>query len=288
MPVFTGYSMLKKAEVFPTNGQKTNTNIYVMRHAERVDNLFENWISNCSSADGKYVRYDSNMPISLPKREGSIESFRFDSPLTNIGAFESSLIGESLALAGVNIRHAYSSPALRCVQTCHNVFRGAGINDVSIKIEPGLFEWVSLYAGIYPSFMTQEELVNAGFFINKNYQPLYSYDLLKTLLDETSEQYYQRGYDVVNKILKEVSENGGGDILLLGHGSTLDICSRQLIGSKPRDGDVIGRLLYEVPYCGMIKLQQLNNQWKIVDNDVPGISHSSNKGFDYNILHNFY
>lgn len=64
------------------------------------------------------------MPVSLPKREGSVESFRFDSPLTNIGAFEAKLIGESFAQANVNIRYAYSSPALRCVQTCHNVFRG--------------------------------------------------------------------------------------------------------------------------------------------------------------------
>lgn len=81
-------------------------------------------------------------------------------------------------------------------------------NDVSIKIEPGLFEWVSLYADIYPSFMTKEELINSGYYIDENYKPLISYNQLKTLLNETSEEYYQRGYNVMTKILNEVSQNG--------------------------------------------------------------------------------
>lgn len=82
------------------------------------------------------------------------------------------------------------------------------MNEIPIKIEPGLFEWVSLYAGIYPSFMSKEELLDAGFLIDKNYKPLYSYDDIKVLLNETSEQYYQRGYNVVTKILNEVAQNG--------------------------------------------------------------------------------
>lgn len=42
-----------------------NRQVYVMRHAERVDYLFGNWFTKIE--DG-YERWDLNMPVEIPLR----------------------------------------------------------------------------------------------------------------------------------------------------------------------------------------------------------------------------
>lgn len=107
--------------------------------------------------------------------------------------------------------------------------------------------------------------------------------LLKTVGDQINVRRNK-----LNSLLNSCFILGGGNVLVVAHGSSLDTCSRQLIGSEAREGDIIGRLLYEVPYCGMIKLQQENNEWKIVASDVLGVSHTSNREFDFKVLQNFH
>lgn len=180
------------------------------------------------------------MPITLPKRAGYPESFEEDTPLTNVGVLEARLTGEGMALKNKAIRYAFCSPALRCVQTCHGVlsgklFRrfahinqcfillirdtnlengykfvsGLGItNEVPIKIEPGLFEWVAWYADSYPSWMTYEELMDAGFNPDLDYKPLITKDALKERISESCTQYYQRCFDVIQHILRLTKELG--------------------------------------------------------------------------------
>lgn len=77
-----------------------------------------------------------------------------------------------------------------------------------MKIEPGLFEWLLWYINSFPEFMTNNELIAAGYNIDTNYEPLIPRDKLKNDVKETCEQYYQRNYEVVKSILATVEEQG--------------------------------------------------------------------------------
>lgn len=52
------------------------------------------------------------------------DGWQNDSPLTNIGLYQASLIGEALYDARVQIDNVYCSPAYRCIQTCTSALEG--------------------------------------------------------------------------------------------------------------------------------------------------------------------
>ena len=81
--------------------------------------------------------------------------------------------------------------------------------------------------------------------------------------------------------------NLGGDILLVGHGLTLDACSRQLIGEPPRNDEAYG-LPRHIPYCSLALVQEekilttyssFETCWKLAKPPIQQVN-----DFDWNIL----
>lgn len=81
---------------------------------------------------------------------------------------------------------------------------------------------------------------------------------------------------------------GGGDVLIVAHGSTLDCCSRLLTGGKSRTEDDILQIIDQIPYCSVAKIQNRNDKWRLVNSRILSVTHSANKPFDVDVLRKFY
>ena len=208
--------------------------IFVVRHGERVDFTFNAWIQHSFDQSGQYIRKDLNMPTNVPLRKKGPEGFARDCPLTVMGTLQAGLVGEAMRENGVQISHVYCSPSLRCIQTCHALLKSLDALDLPIHVEPGLFEWLAWYQDAMPDFMTDSELAEAGYNIQLSYKPYISAEELRdSQLNgcvESCEAYYTRSFFVTQCVLAS-TEDAGGDILFIGHASTLDACAQQLIGN---------------------------------------------------------
>ncbi|XP_044727995.1 protein UBASH3A homolog isoform X2 [Chrysoperla carnea] len=272
----------------------TPRQVYILRHGERVDFTFGTWIPYCFDQDGKYVRKDLNMPKSVPERKAGHHGFLKDCPLTNVGILQATLLGEALLQAGIKINHVFCSPSLRCIQTCSAVLEGMKVNkDMKIAIEPGLFEWLAWYSDMLPDWMTIDELNAAGYNIRDDYVPFITNE---ELIDsrESCEQFYFRSSFVTQKAI-DTTAHLGGNILIVGHASTLDVCSRQLLGHAPRTSQEMTRFIQKIPYCSLAVMQEIINEntnsddenkikWQLVEPPCPPTTHSNNQRFDWKVL----
>ncbi|CAH1393380.1 unnamed protein product [Nezara viridula] len=257
-----------------------NREIHVMRHGERVDFTFGNWVPYCFDGNGQYIRKDLNMPKHLPYRSGGNQAFSHDTPLTNIGILQAHLTGEAMKENKNEIHHVFVSPSLRCVETAHNVLCGLEIqNSIAMNIEPGLFEWLSWYPSGVPDWMTESELIASGFNIEAKYEPIIKKDELENT-KENIEEFYRRGYHVISEILSKTEERGG-NILLVGHSLTLDVCSRLLLGKQPRSSKEIYRILPNIHYCSILSMRQSKSkEWMVKESGSLSVTHGSNMQFD--------
>uniref|UniRef100_A0A1Q3FNG0 Ecdysteroid-phosphate phosphatase n=1 Tax=Culex tarsalis TaxID=7177 RepID=A0A1Q3FNG0_CULTA len=255
--------------------------IYVLRHGERIDFTFGTWIPYCFDEAGNYIRKDLNMPKCLPHRKSTL--WQRDSPLTNMGRYQARLTGEAMKDAGVRIDHVYSSPSFRCIQTTTSILEGLGLKESRpINVEPGLFEWMAWYQDGLPEWMSKEELTAAEYNIAMEYEPLSKAEDLKGQQQEGLEEFYQRNSDVTEHLIK----NTTGSILIVGHATTLDTCTRHIVGEKLRSTNDMSRIMQKVPYCSMAVIESADGLtgWRLVEPPCDPITHTNNNRFDWKIL----
>ncbi|XP_057339104.1 ecdysteroid-phosphate phosphatase [Microplitis mediator] len=249
--------------------------IYICRHGERVDFTFGAWIPYCFEADGCYIRRDLNMPEKIPLR--NIQDYQNDSPLTTVGEMQANLTGEAMKSSNVKIDLAFASPSLRCVQTLSQILKGLG-SSVEIKVEPGLIEWLAWYPNGLPTWMTGDELITAGFNIDRNYQPIIAIDQLPG--KENAAQYYERSYGLIKKIIAGTV----GNVLIVAHAASLAACTRQLTGGRVPSAAEVTRLVQRVPYLACLTACEEIDGWQLHPPPFPPITHTSNSRFDWKII----
>ena len=260
--------------------------LFLFRHAERVDVTFgKQWIQLSFDSDGSYHRRNLNMPKELPKRKGGPSEFMKDSPITEVGIYQARLTGEAMREQGIRITHLYCSPALRCVQTANAILQGLQDTQLKIKVENGLFEWLSWCKGGFPNFMTPTDLAKCGMNVDITYMSQVALQDLKP--NETHTEFYKRMFNITRLILRTVGA-GSGNIMFVGHAATLEACTRQLIGAQPRSAQDLTKIVQKIPYCGLTVCQESefgkNSTWDFIDPPIPPLTHAPNIRFDWRCL----
>ncbi|RWS24956.1 protein UBASH3A-like protein [Leptotrombidium deliense] len=259
-----------------------NRRLCVMRHAERMDLTFGNWIATCFE-NGKYKQQDLNQPEDLPVRE-TPQEYEKDSPLTNVGLFQASLIGKSFKKEGFAFTNVYCSPSLRCVQTAVAVLNALGSSATKVNVEPGLFEWLGWYHDCRPQWMSLESLKLNGYNVNLNYKPFIAKEEMEIRIGETICGYYERSHNVTLSILNSCT----GDVLIVAHAASLDVCTRKLIGKGVRNEQDFSRFIVKIAYCSVVVAendeQEDSNEWKLVEPPITSITQSGNQRFDWKML----
>ncbi|KAG8189963.1 hypothetical protein JTE90_009102 [Oedothorax gibbosus] len=257
--------------------------LYIMRHAERMDLTFgygPAWMKKCFDEQDNYIRTDLNMPLSVPKRKGSQRDYIYDCPLTRIGLVQATFAGEAIKSRNVKFSHVFSSPSLRCMETCRKVLEASDQIHLPINVEPGLFEWLEWYVKEMPKWMSPEEMKENGFNVSEDYIPVMNETEILGR-KETCEEYYERSFKVASDVLQKYS----GKILFVGHASTLDACSRQLVGQQPKNEADMMKCITKLPLTAIAAVElDSGSQWKLIEPPILPPTHLKNAAFDWRIL----
>ncbi|KAK8719763.1 hypothetical protein OTU49_013793, partial [Cherax quadricarinatus] len=76
-----------------------------------------------------------------------------------------------------------------------------------------------------------------------------------------------------------------GTVLLVGHGATLDTCTRELVGGAPRAEREMLAMIKKIPYCSVaFAAQDTKGRWSLQKPPFLPATHSANNQFDWNVL----
>ncbi|KAL1232885.1 Steroid-phosphate phosphatase [Trichinella spiralis] len=223
------YSMAESQYVATGKVKLTGRRVILIRNAERVDRIFPDWMNMAFDANGKYQPYDLNQPLSLPNRTGSFHQFRYDAPITELGCVVSMMIGRALKFNSQHPHKVFTSPALRCIQSCKNILKAMGNSELKMCIEPAFFEWLSWYE-VLPDWISEDDLMKSNYKIDNNYKPILSREEIRNRRNESHIAFYDRCIQAFKNILE--IENKPGYMLFVVHSLTMDAISRHLNARK--------------------------------------------------------
>ena len=144
-----------------------------------------------------------------------------------------------------------------------------------LHIHIGLFE----DSDIWPAFLNPKNLRKEGYNVNIYYKPLVSSQELQKCLPKEKQDikfFYNRKHFVTENILQ--SSGFGTTSLIVAHSTSLDACTRKLLGNVPKTNEEF-KVMRRANYCQVLVLQEKeeNSEIKWVEKYVPFISltHSS-------------
>ncbi|XP_076832473.1 ubiquitin associated and SH3 domain containing Bb isoform X2 [Brachyhypopomus gauderio] len=256
--------------------------LFVCRHGERMDVVFgKHWLSQCSDGKGRYVRSNLNMPPSLPAWSGGHRDYDMDAPITVFGATQARTVGEALLERNTTLDFVYCSPSLRCVQTAHEMLKGMQQDGkLRIRVEPGLFEWTKWLSGSsLPAWIPPVDLAAANLCVDTTYRP--HIPIAKLNVSESYDTYMTRSYKVTKDILAEC-KNKGNNVLVVGHASSLEACTRQLQGLPLHNSKEFVQVVRKIPYLGVCACEEQDRGvWQLVDPPVLPLTHGPNHSFSW-------
>ncbi|KAI4895581.1 hypothetical protein NFI96_015673 [Prochilodus magdalenae] len=232
--------------------------LFVCRHGERMDVVFgKHWLAQCSDAKGRYVRTNLNMPPVLPAWAGGHRDYDMDAPITVFGATQARTVGMQVFLSSMQL-----SGKLR------------------IRVEPALFEWTKWVSGSsLPAWIPPTELASANLSVDTTYRPHMS--ISKLNVAESYDTYMSRSYKVTKDILADC-RNKGGNVLMVGHASSLEACTRQLQGQTLRNSKEFIQIVRKIPYLGMCACEEQDSGvWQLVDPPILPLTHGPNHSFSW-------
>uniref|UniRef100_A0A336MJA3 CSON000616 protein n=1 Tax=Culicoides sonorensis TaxID=179676 RepID=A0A336MJA3_CULSO len=273
-------SILKDPIPFTTHFENTsNRRIFILRHGERVDHVFPGFETLCFDEAGNYTKKDLNMPKCLPERENPAENWKRDSPLTNLGLYQAELVGKSMLESGQTFDTVLCSPSYRCIQTCDTFLNAMQLRDkVKICVEPALYEWIGWLPLIgldeLGDFFTPEQLLQMGFNIDTDYNPILTINDLKARSDESFDSSIDRNHAPVQEALKNTNCK---NLLIVGHGSSLLVNVLKFISSEKNNTDILNSLR-KGAYCGIVGIEEDDDHenWKWITPPLVSLTHGVN------------
>jgi broad specificity phosphatase PhoE len=178
--------------------------LWLVRHGHRLDFLHPEWFN--------------------------LAKYRYDPPLSDLGQEQSKVLATVLETVG--IRHIFSSPFLRCLQTAYPIARKL---DLLIKVEASLGEWLNIeWLSESPTLYSETLLKPFYPSIDRRYT-----SHLFPQYPETLEQVQRRKMEIIDQLLKNFS----GDLLLVGHSITITGVINALIKEQPEISTSFGCLI---------------------------------------------
>lgn len=189
--------------------------VWIARHGNRLDFVNPEWFNTATK--------------------------RYDPPLSDDGFIQAAELGERLKVE--NIKHLFSSPFLRTIQTANEV---AKMLNLSIKLEAGLGEWHN------EEWMTESPEIQTPDFLRTAYPAIdWSYQsYLYPQYPETKAEANQRTAATIQQLVSKHSE----DILLVGHGASVYGLTKGLVADPPD---------FKVALCCLTKVVRNGNNWDL-------------------------
>lgn len=196
--------------------------IYLVRHAIRQDRKDKDW----------------------PNRTDRPH----DTPLSKEGFLQAIFLGKRLAEEP--IKHIFSSPFLRAIQTAHLIAQEIGLQ---VKIEHGFAEymrkrWFPTFETL-PTYLAPEDLIRHYHTIDTSYKSFW-----KLEFPEGSQQLIDRTRATTFELIDKFGDN----LLFVGHGFSVKRSAQALVGYDKHIRSACAALT---------KIEEIDEDWELVLNN---------------------